>query len=252
MSKLSTALWLSKRPAFYPHLFALTSQRLRGTRDDDQSDAASQWATERAVSIQQGFDDLGLAMPTDRSVPAELLDEAAKRATKSTVEMGGAAALDLLYRAILSIGATRVVETGVAYGWSSLAALAALRETGGALTSVDMPYPKANNEPFVGIVVPDELRAHWTLIRRPDRGGLARAIASFNGTIDLCHYDSDKSYSGRMYGYGLLWRALRDGGLLISDDIVDNFGFRDFCQREGASPTVIQSADRLVGLAVKR
>jgi hypothetical protein len=114
-----------------------------------------------------------------------------------------------------------------------------------------MPYPKANNEPFVGIVVPEMLRDRWTLIRRPDRGGLGRAIANFGGTIDLCHYDSDKSYSGRMYGYRLLWRALRSGGLLISDDIIDNFGFRDFCDRVGVTPAVVLNEGKLVGLAVK-
>jgi len=252
MSKLATLLWFSKRPAFYPHLLALTSKKLRSNPGDDQPDAATRWASERAVPLEEGFDLLGLAIPADKSLPAELLDEAAKRAAMSSVKMGGAAALELLYRAILSIWATRVVETGVAYGWSSLAALAALRETGGGLASVDMPYPKANNEPFVGIVVPDDLRARWTLIRRPDRGGLSRAIATFGGTIDLCHYDSDKSYTGRMYGYGLLWRALRSGGLLISDDIVDNFGFRDFCDRVGVASTVILTEDKLVGLAVKR
>jgi predicted O-methyltransferase YrrM len=249
---LATVLWLSKRPTFYPHLLALTAQQLRGSAGDDQLDAATRWASERAVPLEEGFDRLGLAMPANKSLPAELLEEAANRAAMSSVKMGGAAALELLYRAILSIGAMRVVETGVAYGWSSLAALAALRETGGALASVDMPYPNWNNEPFVGIVVPDDLRERWTLIRRPDRGGLSRAIASFGGTIDLCHYDSDKRYAGRMYGYGLLWRALRSGGLLISDDIIDNFGFRDFCDRVGVASTVILTEDKLVGMAVKR
>lgn len=251
MSKLATAFWFSKRPAFYRHLLALTSRKLRGNPGDDQLDAATLWAVERAVPLQEGLTQLGLTVAADRSLSADLLDDAEKKAAMSAVVMGGGAALDLLYRAILSSGATRVVETGVAYGWSSLAALAALRETGGRLASVDMPYPKANNEPFVGIVVPDDLRTHWTLIRRPDRGGLSRAIAMFDGTIDLCHYDSDKCYSGRMYGYALLWRALRNGGLLVSDDVEDNFGFRDFCDRVGVEPTVILTGDKLVGLAVK-
>lgn len=251
VSRLATVLWFSKRPAFYPHLLALTSRRLRGSPGDDQVQAATLWASERAVSPEEGFDRLGLTMPADKSLPTELLDKAVKRAALSSVKMGGAAALELLYHAVISTGATRVIETGVAYGWSSLATLAALRETDGALVSVDMPYPKANNEPFVGIVVPDDLRSRWTLIRRPDRGGLVRAIAKIGGTIDLCHYDSDKSYTGRMYGYGLLWKALRSGGLFISDDIVDNFGFRDFCDREGVTPTVILTEDRLIGLAVK-
>jgi hypothetical protein len=56
-----------------------------------------------------------------------------------------------------------------------------------------MPYPKMNNEAFVGIVVPERLRGSWQIIREPDRCGLEKAIAH-GGTMDLCHHDSDKSW----------------------------------------------------------
>ncbi len=67
-----------------------------------------------------------------------------------------------------------------------------------------MPYAKLNNEPFVGIVVTESLRPSWTLIRLPDRNGLNRAIAQFNGTIDFAHYDFDKTYYGRDFAYPLI------------------------------------------------
>ncbi|MFV0281806.1 MAG: hypothetical protein ACK5JM_13735, partial [Rhodoblastus sp.] len=70
-------------------------------------------------------------------------------------------------------GARRMVETGVAYGWSSLALLAASEDRPDSrLVSVDMPYPKMNNEAFVGIVVPERFHARWKLVRKPDRNGL--------------------------------------------------------------------------------
>ena len=47
------------------------------------------------------------------------------------------------------------------------------------------------------------------------------------GSIDLCHYDSDKSWWGRAYAF-LLWKALKPGGLFISDDIQDNMFFAEF------------------------
>ena len=72
---------------------------------------------------------------------------------------GAPGGLDLLHVAVECSDARCVVETGVAYGWSSLAILSALVGRGGAhLVSVDMAYPKMNNESFVGIVVPDRLR----------------------------------------------------------------------------------------------
>lgn len=195
------------------------------------------------------------ALAADAPLPAgldpALIAAGEARAAQARVTMGGPGDLDLIHRAILAIGAGRVVETGVAYGWSSLSALAALQVTGGRLASVDMPYPKAGNEADVGIVVPSEWRDRWTLIREPDRNGVAKAIAHFGGTIDLAHFDSDKSYPGRMYAYPLLWNALRPGGLFISDDIQDNFGFRDFAASLGLPFAVTESDSKFVGIIAK-
>ena len=174
--KLRTFGWFVKRPSFYPHLLALLARKLTGSvRLEEHFEEAWAWASELAVPPKQALCAVGhldprAALPP--GVPERLLAAAAEKAASSTVTMGGPGDLDLLYRAILLIRATRVIETGVAYGWSSLAALAALRETRGRLASVDMPYPKTGNEPFVGVVVPDEWRARWTLIRQPDRNDL--------------------------------------------------------------------------------
>ncbi len=65
-------------------------------------------------------------------------------AKKSQVSMGGPGDLQLLHAAVYLSGAKRIIETGVAYGWSSLAILSAIEKRPEAkLVSVDMPYPKA-------------------------------------------------------------------------------------------------------------
>jgi predicted O-methyltransferase YrrM len=185
-------------------------------------------------------------------IPDELLEVARTLASGSRVQMGGAGDIDLLYAATLLSGATRVVETGVAYGWSSLAILAALEaRSDGRLVSVDMPYPKMNNEDFVGIVVPESLRQQWELIREPDRNGLVKAIARFGGSIDLCHYDSDKSWYGRQFGYRLMWDALVPGGIFISDDIQDNFAFKEFVEARQLVFAVTEYEGKFVGIARK-
>ena len=177
-----------------------------------------------------------------------LLAEATERAKASDVQMGGPGDTALLASVVLS-GATRVVETG---GWSSLAILAALEGREGArLVSVDMPYPKMNNEEFVGIVVPDRWRGSWELIREPDRRGLDKAIEKLGGVIDLCHYDSDKSWWGRQYAYPKLWDALRPGGIFISDDIQDNMAFRDFAEGKGVPFAVTEFEGKFVGVMRK-
>ena len=252
IEKLKTVAWFARRPRFWPHMAALTAQRLGGaTRHEAQRAAATAWAAERAVDVGSALAAIGIAETVPRPLDPALINDGERRAVRSGVRMGGPGDLDLIHRTIVAAGARRVVETGVAYGWSSLAALAALRHTDGRLVSVDMPYPKMGNEAFVGIVVPPEWRDRWTLIREPDRHGIRRALTSFTGAVDLVHYDSDKSYAGRRYGYPLLWRALVPGGVFISDDIQDNFGFRDFAAQVGQTPQITESGGKYVGLLRK-
>ena len=66
---------------------------------------------------------------------------------KSSVKMGGASHVHLIYDCVRLTKAEKVIETGVAYGWSSLAILKALNVNKNAmLYSVDMPYPRKKNE----------------------------------------------------------------------------------------------------------
>jgi hypothetical protein len=108
-----------------------------------------------------------------------------------------------------------------------------------------------NNEDYVGLVVPASLHRKWELIREPDRNGLAKALKTFGGSIDFCHYDSDKSWYGRQFGYRLLWGALVPGGIFISDDIEDNLAFKEFVEARELSYAVIKHDDKFVGIVRK-
>lgn len=250
------ALWYVWRPAFWQHGLSLIGRKFAGTEASDALRAeATAWADSVAIDARNALDAVGIQVDACDGlprVPAELLAEGRQRAARVDVRMGGPADLDLLYAATILTRPCSVVETGVALGWSSLAILAALHRNGtGRLVSVDMPYPRRKNEPWVGTVVPDDLRPGWQLIRLPDRPGVRRAIRAVGGSVGLAHYDSDKSYHGRMYAYPLLWKALVPGGLLISDDVQDNLAFRDFCVRRGLEFHIIRSGRKFAGLARK-
>lgn len=115
-----------------------------------------------------------------------------------------------------------------------------------------MPYVKMNNERYVGLVVGENLKKRWQLIRKADRQGLLQAFKQMP-EIDLCHYDSDKTYSGRMWAYPLLWNALKPGGILVSNDIEDNTAFKDFAVKIGKVPIIVKEKhnDRFVGILKK-
>lgn len=255
IEKLKTIGWFLQRPSHWAHAMELARRKLRTDKDGpgDVRDA-TEWAAHRAVPVATALSALGLLEPgRDMPVlPSELLAEAAAAARQSGVQMGGAGDLALLHACTKLSGASRVVETGVAYGWSSLAILAAFDgQVDRRLTSVDMPYPKMNYESFVGVAVPARMRASWRIVRQPDRHGLEKALALAGGEIDLCHYDSDKSYWGRRYGYPLLWDALVAGGVFITDDIQDNLAFKEFVEAKGIPFAVTESDGKFIGVLRK-
>ena len=148
-----------------------------------------------------------------------------------------------------------VIETGVAYGWSSLALLLSLAKRNNALlVSTVMPSPHANNEEYVGCAIPIELRSHWRIIDLAGREALQKALEHLP-TIEMCHYDSDKSHEGRMWGYPRLWQALRFGGYFIFDDVEDTLAFRNFCLEIKVDPIIVltptKSGVKYVGILVK-
>lgn len=236
---LARLSWYLIRPRLYRQLARDVAKRLLPHPDHKRRNSpTAEWCARHAVPLDEAIKALtGQVMPMPlREYRRQELIEADQRAAACPVSMGGGSELDLLFWAARLTGAKKAVETGVAFGWSSLALLLAMEE--GRLISTDMPYVNRNNDVFVGCVVPAELRRRWTLIRLPDRDGLPRALRELE-TIDLCHYDSDKSYEGRTWAYPLLWRHLKPSGIFISDDIQDNHAFRDFSEEIGVDPVIV-------------
>ena len=83
------------------------------------------------------------------------------------------------------------------------------------------------------------------MIRLPDKDGLPKAFKKMP-EIDLCHYDSDKSYEGKKWAFPKIWTQLKDEGFLIVDDISDNMAFFEFARFLSVSPIVIKTFDTKV------
>ncbi len=255
IKKLRTLLWFLKRPRLYPHLIYLVSKKLSpaSSMRDDTRQEALQWCAALSVDTNTALEQLtGRPAPTPvNCLFSNYFESAESIARECPIEMGGPGDLDLLYWSAEYLRASRVIETGVAYGWSSLAILLFLRNRQDSkLISTDMPYPNRNNEPYVGCVVPVEIRSNWCILRYADRQALPRALKILD-TIDMCYYDSDKSYDGRMWAYPILWGGLRPGGFFISDDIGDNIAFREFSKIVACDPIVIKKSGKYIGVMIK-
>jgi predicted O-methyltransferase YrrM len=254
LQKIRSTFFYLKSPRYWPHFVQRAKRYVQPNLDTPYwQEKATHWAQVRARPLGELFCRFGLTPSETAPVPTldpGLLRDAEERAARSGCKMGGPAHIDLIYAVARLMRARDVIETGVAYGWSSLAFLAAMGE-GGRLVSVDRPYPGAGNEPFVGIAVPEDFKSRWKIIHEPDRNGLRKAVAQFPHGIDIAHYDSDKSYQGREFAYPIIWRALKPGGLFISDDIQDNMAFAHFVEERGLRYGVTETSGKYVGIAFK-
>lgn len=252
ISKVKTVFWYIRNPSYYKQLLSLIESRLfRGKKENTRA-VAEIWCNNNAIDTKEALHRFNtLNYKNIDEVYPDIFKEAKEAEIKAPVKMGGAGNITLLYYLCEISNASNVIETGVAYGWSSLSILLSInKRPSGKLISTDMPYAKMNNEDYVGCVVPNHLKKNWTLLRVPDNVGLPIALKEFD-QIDLCHYDSDKSYKGRMWGYPKLWEKLKPGGIFVSDDIGDNIAFKEFCSTLNLEPIIVNENNRYVGILVK-
>lgn len=143
---------------------------------------------------------------------------------------------------------TTVVETGVCNGVSTLIALRALEVTGkGHLYSIDVPDEERLPETAdPGWIVPDELRNRWTLTIGRSQEKLPEVLSGLDG-VDLFFHDSLECVLTAEVEQ--VWPKLREGGVLVADDIYAGDGF---CQIAARSDAVTGNVAPNVGYAIKR
>jgi hypothetical protein len=122
----------------------------------------------------------------------------------------------------------RVVETGVAHGFTSRFILEALeRNGGGHLSSIDCPPLDPVMREQIGIVVKD--RRRWSLIFGSSRRRLPGLLQRL-GPIDLFVHDSLHTEQNLRFEIDRAWARLVPGGALVIDDIDTNRGFGSFLE----------------------
>jgi predicted O-methyltransferase YrrM len=148
-----------------------------------------------------------------------------------------------LYALVRALRPDTVVETGGTPGKSTAFILRALdRNRRGHLYTIDLP-PPATARSVVdrgawhaerpeglgsGWAVPDWLRARHTLLLGPSEERLPGLLARL-GRLDLFFHDSDHGYANMRAEYEAVAARLGPGGALVSDDVLANRAFFDFC-----------------------
>jgi predicted O-methyltransferase YrrM len=165
-------------------------------------------------------------------------------------KMGGAGACELLYFLVRKMSLNIIIETGVSLGYSSTALLEAIKKNGnGRLFSSDFPYPGLkDSDKYIGVLVPKEFRKDWVLKIKGDKYNLPE-ISEMAGKVDLIHYDSDKSFSGRKFALRVLEKNISSDTVIIMDDIHENTHFKQLVNKFASRPfKVFQFKNKYIGL----
>ena len=170
---------------------------------------------------------------------------------KNPYKFGGAGDLEILYNICKINNIKNILETGVANGWSSLAILLSIDgDENKNLTSIDLPYPFKDSEKYIGLAVPKNLRQKWNLIIDDDKK-IINNFVLIGKKFDFVHYDSDKSYSGRIKSYNLIWKILSSKGILMSDDVSDNNAFVEFAKQKNVKYYIYKFESKNIGIIQK-
>ena len=248
---INASIWYVQRPHLIPQIYFTFKNRYFPHKKEFTSNEMNSYCKKNSISVKQFLKELKIIDLNFKSKFKEELNKAKIRQEECPIKMGGPGDLELLYNICEHYKIENVIETGVAYGWSSFAILLSLEHRNNSkLISIDMPYLFRDNDSYVGYVIPKKLKYKWKLLRYADRQGIPKALKILP-KLDMCHYDSDKSYTGRMWAYPKLWNKLKKNGVFISDDIGDNIAFLDFAKKVNKKPYIIKSGNKFVGVLIK-
>jgi predicted O-methyltransferase YrrM len=149
----------------------------------------------------------------------------------------------LLHAIVRQVRPHVMVETGVADGVSTAAVLAAMDTNGhGVLHSIDIADD-------VGSLVDN--RERWKLHVVAPKPAAVAAVINSVGPIDVFLHDGDHRYVQQSREYATAWRALRPGGVLMSDDVDWSYAFIDFAKTHEEATVMMLDRRKVVGLLVR-
>ena len=234
--------------------FITILKKLIKRTEKTNSKQATKWAASKVKLSTEKF-----CQSIDRQIYEETVIEAAKikidgeiKLSSIGYKLGGAGNYFLLYFLVRKFCPKIVIETGVAAGWTTLSILRALdKNQVGKLYSSDFPYFRNKDpEKIIGILVKDETNLDkWDLDIRGDNIALTdfkKKLA--DSSIDLLHYDSDKSYSGRTDALNLMKNKFSENVIMIFDDIQDNLHFHDLVTEKNMDFTILSFEGKYVGI----
>jgi len=238
---------------FKKNYFLVIVKKIFKRFEKNTSEEAKKWAEENNKhSIDEFFCSIDTQLYEKVKMEIKVIQKFAQnKLSKLNVSLGGGGNYILLYFLIRKFKPLNIVETGVAAGWTSLAILRAIKKNGkGFLYSSDFPYFRLENpEKYIGYLAKyDSNKDNWFLDIRGDDIALPKIVKRLDNNIDLFHYDSDKSYSGRDNALKILSSKIDSKTIIIFDDIQNNLHFKNYVQKNKKDFRVYKFEGKYIGI----
>ena len=238
---------------FKKNYFLVIVKKIFKRFEKNTSEEAKKWAEENNKhSIDEFFCSIDTQLYEKVKMEIKVIQKFAQnKLSKLNVSLGGGGNYILLYFLIRKFKPLNIVETGVGAGWTSLAILRAIKKNGkGFLYSSDFPYFRLENpEKYIGYLAKYESnKDNWFLDIRGDDIALPKIVKRLDNNIDLFHYDSDKSYSGRDSALKILSSKIDSKTIIIFDDIQNNLHFKDYVKKNKKDFRVYKFEGKYIGI----
>ena len=159
-----------------------------------------------------------------------------------------------LYALCKKMKPEKIFETGVAYGLSSSYILQALDENKkGELYSIDSIFRPWESKEMIGSAIPAHLKYRWKFIFGKSSNKLENLLNSLE-KIDIFFHDSLHTVRNMMFEFNTTWPFLKENGILVADDIVDNDAFYQFYSSKSSNPFFLTNNDEdipILGILMK-
>lgn len=220
----------------------------KGTLTPEQN---NQWLRENLSDFNMLAKEIDSELWDETKVESKkILEHGNKKLKNLDFHLGGGGYYNLLYFFVRKLKPKVVLETGVGAGFSSLAILKGLHKNNkGKLYSSDLPYFRLDDpEKYVGYLVEEKYKHLWELFQKGDKINFEKILNKFEN-IDIFHYDSDKTYSGREYALERISSHLSNTSVIIMDDLQDNSFFYDYLEKNNISEfQIYEFGEKFVGV----
>ena len=229
-------------------LLSKISNRFSNLISVDKTDLA--WLNDNQSDLDNFLININLDLwQESKNIHKEINDRANKILPVLNVKLGGGASDKLLYFLVRLKKPNTIIETGVAAGFSSLSILKAIDlNKKGKLYSSDFPYFRLKEpEKYIGTLVDRDIYKNWELEIEGDSVNIPRFLNRIE-KIDLFHYDSDKSYGGKLKTFELVRPKLSINSVVIFDDIQDDNFFKNLVIKNNYEFKIFKVDNKFIGL----